>query len=307
MEKFVTLGAGNELDDPRGASEREDELFSLSDESKVDIETDESVIAEALSSSSDTALADVRALKGIVEALLFVSADPIPITRFLALLGTVTKQEIEQAFAALRQDYEQEGRGVQLAEVAGGYRIMTKAEFAPWLKRLEKVKSPSKLSRSALESLAIIAYKQPIVRAEVEQIRGVETSGVIRTLLERKLVRIVGRKEEPGRPIMYGTTKFFLEHFGLRDLSQLPPLREFRELGEAEQAMLPIDEAVAVGNGLPAPPHDCSQLEEDELSAEVPSEQVNGTAFRMDGSDATEGGLDDIERGLVAAEGIEES
>ncbi len=304
MEKFVTLGAGNELDEPRDASEREDELFSLSDESKVGIETDESVIAEALSSSSDTALADVRALKGIVEALLFVSADPIPITRFLALLGTVTKQEIEQAFAALRHDYEQEGRGVQLAEVAGGYRIMTKAEFAPWLKRLEKVKSPSKLSRSALESLAIIAYKQPIVRAEVEQIRGVETSGVIRTLLERKLVRIVGRKEEPGRPIMYGTTKFFLEHFGLRDLSQLPPLREFRELGEAEQAMLPIDEAVAVGNGLPARPHDCSQMGEEELSAEVPSEEVNGTAF---GCDAAEGAIDDLERGLVAAEGIEES
>lgn len=137
-----------------------------------------------------------------------MTAEPIPVTRFLALLGAVTKQDVDQALASLAQDYEQEGRGLQLAEVAGGYRIVTKAEFAPWLKRLEKVKSPSKLSRSALESLAIIAYKQPIVRAEVEQIRGVETSGVIRTLLERKLVRIVGRKEEPGRPIMYGTTKF---------------------------------------------------------------------------------------------------
>jgi len=92
--------------------------------------------------------------------------------------------------------------------------------------------------------LAIIAYKQPLVRSEVEDIRGVETSGVIRTLLERKLVRIVGRKEVPGRPIMYGTTRFFLEHFGLNDLSQLPPLREFKELGVAEQAMLPIEEAV---------------------------------------------------------------
>ena len=196
--------------------------------------------------AADSALSDMRALKGILEALLFVTAEPIPVTRFLALLGAVTKQDVDQALASLAQDYEQEGRGLQLAEVAGGYRIVTKAEFAPWLKRLEKVKSPSKLSRSALESLAIIAYKQPIVRAEVEQIRGVETSGVIRTLLERKLVRIVGRKEEPGRPIMYGTTKFFLEHFGLRDLSQLPPLREFKQLGESEQAMLPIDEVVAV-------------------------------------------------------------
>ncbi len=167
----------------------------------------------------------------------------------------------KQALVSLSHDYEQEGRGLQLAEVAGGYRIMTKAEFAPWLKRLEKVKAPSKLSRSALESLAIIAYKQPIVRAEVEQIRGVETSGVIRTLLERKLVRIVGRKEEPGRPIMYGTTKFFLEHFGLRDLSQLPPLREFRELGESEQAMLPIDESVEVVGASLSPPPEASAQE----------------------------------------------
>lgn len=217
-------------------------------EPEVEAHAGEGVVAEMAAPApvSDPALSDVRALKGILEALLFVTPDPIPVTRFLALLGAVTKQEVDQALASLSHDYEQEGRGLQLAEVAGGYRIVTKAEFAPWLKRLEKVKAPSKLSRSALESLAIIAYKQPIVRGEVEQIRGVETSGVIRTLLERKLVRIVGRKEEPGRPIMYGTTKVFLEHFGLRDLSQLPPLREFKELGESEQAMLPIDESEAV-------------------------------------------------------------
>jgi segregation and condensation protein B len=118
---------------------------------------------------------------------------------------------------------------------------VTKQEYAPWIKRLDKAKSTAKLSRSALESLAIIAYKQPIVRSEIEEIRGVETSGVVRTLLERKLVRIVGRKEVPGRPIMYGTTKYFLEHFGLNDLSQLPPLREFKELGESEQALLPME------------------------------------------------------------------
>jgi segregation and condensation protein B len=144
---------------------------------------------------------------------------------------------------SLGNELEQEGRGIRLAEVAGGYRLVTKQEYAPWIKRLDKAKSAAKLSRSALESLAIIAYKQPIVRSEIEEIRGVETSGVVRTLLERKLVRIVGRKEVPGRPIMYGTTKFFLEHFGLNDLSQLPPLREFKELGESEQALLPMDEA----------------------------------------------------------------
>jgi len=145
----------------------------------------------------------------------------------------------------LEQDLAQDNRGIQLVKLAGGYRLVTKAEYAPWLKRLDKAKAAQKLSRSALESLAIIAYKQPLVRAEIEDIRGVETSGVLRTLLERKLVRIVGRKEVPGRPIMYGTTKFFLEHFGLQDIAQLPPLREFKELGEAEQALLPMEQEEA--------------------------------------------------------------
>jgi segregation and condensation protein B len=193
-------------------------------------------------SSQAPSISEIRALTGILEALLFMVADPLPINRIMALLGAVPKHEIEQALTRLKEDYAQEGRGLHLAEIAGGYRIVTKPDYAPWIKRLDKVKPPAKLSRSALESLAIIAYKQPIVRAEIEQIRGVETSGVLRTLLERKLVRIVGRKEEPGRPIMYGTTKFFLEHFGLRDLSQLPPLREFKELGESEQATLPMEE-----------------------------------------------------------------
>lgn len=194
-------------------------------------------VAEEVPSISAT-----RELRGILEALLFISADPLPMNRIVSLLGAVSKQEVEHALLSLKHEYEQEGRGLHLAEIAGGYRILTKPDYAPWIKRLEKVKAPPRLSRSALESLAIIAYKQPIVRAEIEQIRGVETSGVLRTLLERKLVRIVGRKEEPGRPIMYGTTKFFLEHFGLRDLSQLPPLREVKELGESEQTMLPMDE-----------------------------------------------------------------
>ena len=246
MEEPMSPGVEEAIEESIEVRDPVDEPTASLDAVEVVPESGQGVVHDMAAPAADSALSDMRALKGILEALLFVTAEPIPVTRFLALLGAVTKQDVDQALASLAQDYEQEGRGLQLAEVAGGYRIVTKAEFAPWLKRLEKVKSPSKLSRSALESLAIIAYKQPIVRAEVEQIRGVETSGVIRTLLERKLVRIVGRKEEPGRPIMYGTTKFFLEHFGLRDLSQLPPLREFKELGESEQAMLPIDEVVAV-------------------------------------------------------------
>jgi segregation and condensation protein B len=184
-------------------------------------------------------------LAAVLEALLFVSPEPVPSSRLAAAVGTVSKAEVEQALHRLEQDLAEEGRGIQLVKLAGGYRLVTKAEYAPWLKRLDKAKAAQKLSRSALESLAIIAYKQPLVRAEIEEIRGVETSGVLRTLLERKLVRIVGRKEVPGRPIMYGTTRFFLEHFGLHDISQLPPLREFKELGEAEQALLPMEQEAA--------------------------------------------------------------
>jgi segregation and condensation protein B len=185
---------------------------------------------------------DVRELKAILEAVLFVSPEPVPVARLMSIMGTVSKAEVVQALDILAHDLDQEGRGIQLVQVAGGYRLVTKQEYGPWLKRMDKAKAAQKLSRSALESLAIIAYKQPLVRAEIEEIRGVETSGVLRTLCERKLVRIVGRKDVPGRPIMYGTTKFFLEHFGLQDLTQLPPLREFKELGESEQALLPIEQ-----------------------------------------------------------------
>jgi segregation and condensation protein B len=223
---------------------------------------------EAVNSQAEAI--DARELKAILEAVLFVSPEPVPVARLMSILGTVSKAEVVQALGLLTHDLDQDGRGIQLVQVAGGYRLVTKQEYGPWLKRMDKAKVVQKLSRSALESLAIIAYKQPLVRSEIEEIRGVETSGVLRTLCERKLVRIVGRKDVPGRPIMYGTTKFFLEHFGLQDLSQLPPLREFKELGDSEQALLPIEEEslVAVETSEPRYP--------DELSA--PSDLAEGEA-----------------------------
>jgi segregation and condensation protein B len=199
----------------------------------------EEAVVEAVGSQAEAI--DARELKAILEAVLFVSPEPVPVARLQSIVGTVSKAEVVQALGILTHDLDQDGRGIQLVQVAGGYRLVTKQEYGPWLKRMDKTKTAQKLSRSALESLAIIAYKQPLVRSEIEEIRGVETSGVLRTLCERKLVRIVGRKDVPGRPIMYGTTKFFLEHFGLQDLSQLPPLREFKELGDSEQALLPIE------------------------------------------------------------------
>jgi segregation and condensation protein B len=218
------------------------ETPSVSDEPAAAVlagESEESARMQAL---------EERELKAILESLLFVTAEPVPLERLMVALGTVSKSELRHALQLLREDFDREGRGVQMVELAGGYQIVTRAEHAPWIKRLAKAKASPKVSRSGMESLAIIAYKQPIVRAEIEQIRGVEVSGVLRTLLERKLIRMVGRKDVPGRPIMYGTTKLFLQQFGLSDLSQLPPLREFKELGEAEQAMLPVEDGLFVGD-----------------------------------------------------------
>ncbi|HEX7766061.1 MAG TPA: SMC-Scp complex subunit ScpB [Nitrospira sp.] len=214
---------------------------SAATEVTAEAESNEPSAAEAAPANGAVQAIAERELRGIVESLLFVSPEPLSVQRLVAIMGDVTKADVAQALRGLGEELEQEGRGVRLAEIAGGFRLVTKQEYATWIKRLDKTKSAAKLSRSALESLAIIAYKQPIVRSEIEEIRGVETSGVVRTLLERKLVRIVGRKEVPGRPIMYGTTKFFLEHFGLNDLTQLPPLREFTELGESDQSLLPME------------------------------------------------------------------
>jgi segregation and condensation protein B len=205
--------------------------------------------AETNEGETSRELLDDRELAAVIEALLFVSPEPLTVERLASVLTEVAKHRVGQVLNEMRAGYEREQRGLQLVEVGGGWQLVTRPEHGTWIKRLEKSKASSKLSRSALESLAIIAYKQPIVRGEIEHIRGVETSGVLRTLLERKLVRIVGRKEVPGRPIMYGTTKFFLQHFGLKDLTELPPLREFKELGESEQALLPVEEnLMAVGS-----------------------------------------------------------
>lgn len=215
---------------------------ALTDEAAIDETTMESAVDVAVDAATDAAV-DIAP---VLEALLFVSPDPLTVERCVGVLGQVTKAQVRQALAMMTLALDQRGSSLQIVQVAGGYRMVTRPQYAAWLRRLDKHKPQAKLSRSAVEALAIIAYRQPVVRGELEKIRGVETSGVIRTLMERKLVRIVGRKDEPGRPIMYGTTKHFLEHFGLRDLSELPPLQEFKELGEGDQSSLLED--MMVGN-----------------------------------------------------------
>lgn len=174
-------------------------------------------------------------IKPIMEALMFVSGDPISIDRLHDVLAEVEKPRLRALLEELKAEYAQSNRGLQIVEVAGGYQITTRIEMAPWIKEMEKVKAATRLSKPGLETLAIIAYKQPVTRAEIEQIRGVDAAGVLKTLMERKVIKIVGRKEVAGRPMMYGTTREFLQYFGLSDLTGLPTLKEFSEVAEAER------------------------------------------------------------------------
>lgn len=167
--------------------------------------------------------------RGILEALLFVSEAPLSLERMTELLDGCSKAEVSGMLAVLEETYRQSDRGVMISEVAGGYRLTTKPEAAPWIQRLRGSK-PTRLSRPALETLALIAYKQPITKSEIETIRGVMVDGVLKTLVERDLVRILGRKPEVGRPILYGTSRSFLEYFGFKDLSELPTLKEIEAL-----------------------------------------------------------------------------
>ncbi|MDH3356911.1 MAG: SMC-Scp complex subunit ScpB [Desulfobacteraceae bacterium] len=171
-------------------------------------------------------------IKYIIESLLLVAEDPLTIDRIKNILALAEKKEIQNALAELSSEYENRKGGFFLREVAGGYQIRTRPEYREWIKRLIQPK-PLRLSKPALETLAIIAYKQPIIRSDIEHIRGVNCGGILRMLLERKLVRILGRKAIPGRPHIYATTKQFLEVFDLKNLEDLPTPKEISELSNA--------------------------------------------------------------------------
>ncbi|MEJ2168414.1 MAG: SMC-Scp complex subunit ScpB [Desulfobacterales bacterium] len=169
-------------------------------------------------------------LKYIIESLLFVADEPLTMERFKKIIAPAETQEIRAALSALAAEYEERSGGFFLDEVAGGYQIRTRPEYTEWIKKLIQPR-PLRLSKAALETLVIIAYKQPIIRSDIEHLRGVDCGGVLRVLLERKLIRVLGRREIAGRPLIYATTKHFLEVFDLKTLKDLPTPREIEELG----------------------------------------------------------------------------
>jgi segregation and condensation protein B len=201
-------------------------------------------------------------LKAILEALIFASPDPLTPKAMFKLLDTEPKEDVQAALVELKHDYDRPG-GLQLVEVAGGYQIVTRSDLHEWVRRLFNERTTQKLTVQGLETLAVIAYRQPITAAEITEVRGVNTSGVLNTLLERHLIKIVGRKQVVGRPFMYATTKEFLIRFGLNDLTDLPKVEDMAEA-------LGLDAPILIEQ---TPSEEMLPLDEPEGDDETPSEE----------------------------------
>ena len=211
---------------------------------------------QPIDQSPDQPMTPSDHLKPIVEALIFASPEPVTLKTLYRLLESEPREDVDAALAAVKADYDRPG-GLQLVEVAGGYQIVTRPELHEWVRKLFHERTTSKLSVQALETLAVIAYKQPVTAAEIAEIRGVSSSGgVLSTLVDRRLIKTVGRKQVVGRPFMYATTREFLERFGLNDLNDLPKVEEMSDalgfdlpltLGEPVETTtpLPFDESEA--------------------------------------------------------------
>jgi len=194
-----------------------------SDECEGETEADEQVVAGELT--------DLE-LKAIVEALLFSAGEPLKPRKLAELSGAPDTRTVRRLVEQLRQDYDDQGRAFSVEEIANGYQLLTRADFQPWVSKLRQRQQEDTLSQAALETLAIVAYKQPVTRAQIEDIRGVQSGYILRSLIERSLVRVAGRSEELGRPLLYGTTEAFLETFGLASLDALPKLQELGQSAE---------------------------------------------------------------------------
>jgi segregation and condensation protein B len=227
-------------------------------------------------------------LQSIIESLLFVADKPLTLQQLAALLGESDLQPVRTALAGIETNQAQ--RGVQLHAVAGGFQFRSNPANATWVQKLLAQK-PVRLSRALLETLAIVSYRQPITRPEIDDIRGVDSGGTLKTLMERSLVRILGKKEEPGRPILYGTTKEFLEFFNLRDLKDLPTLREFHELSDEHRAQVEALEAAA--------PEGAVETEAEAQAAAQPS-VLSRVDFKAPPEDSAE--LDEIDRLIDTAD-----
>lgn len=210
----------------------EEDALTIDDDddagSESELLSDDSLAEE---STEEDVAASIDELKPAIESLLFVAEEPLALKQLSKLLG-VSGDEVSQAIVDLQGEYEARGAGLEIREIANGWRISTKPQFHDFIRKYLKTRPSARLSLPALETLAVIAYKQPITIPEILEIRGVTSSSSIKTLLEKRLIVTKGRKETVGRPMLYGTSKEFLIHFGLRDLTELPSMEDFEDLSQ---------------------------------------------------------------------------
>ena len=180
-------------------------------------------------------------LKSAVEALIFASEKPVTVEQIKKALGNLDGVTINKIVDDLKNEYNSSNRGMRIIDIAGGFQMITAATYAPFLKKLFKNRYNERLSKPALESLAIIAYKQPLTKSEIESLRNVNVDGVMKSLMDKNLIRICGRKKVPGRPFVFGTTREFLEHFGLKSLQDLPKMEDFTVLAQAKEEQAEIE------------------------------------------------------------------
>ena len=237
-------------------------------------------------------------LKALIEGIIYVAPDPVTLESMAKVLEGEERDRVKAKLDELMAEYEQNGHGIQIRQVASGYKFSTKAEHHEVLRRYVKsLKAPVKLSKPALETLAVIAYRQPVTVPEIEEIRGVDSGGVIHTLLEKKLVMTSGRKNVVGRPILYRTSKDFLVHFGLKDVGELPSLKEFEELAKralgsqwaAEAAPAPTGEQVAATAESTPPPQPGAESTAPSMDASGPeAKEGTGEAAHLEAPIASE-------------------
>jgi segregation and condensation protein B len=231
-------------------------------------------------------------VKRIIEAILFTASKPVTSADFKRALPGFNGSKIEKCVRELQAEYEQTGRSFRIQDIAGGFECATHPKYAPWIVKLELQRKAKQATQSALETLAILAYKQPMTRVEIEDLRGVDASGVLATLLDRQLIRIVGKKDILGRPFLYGTTDKFLQHFGLKALTDLPNISEIQTLVEnsvKRDELLRTERMVEAGDGPDATLKDVtlSALPVDRQEAKNPEQENPSSALppQDDGDD----------------------
>ncbi len=233
-----------------------------------------------------TNMLDPNQIKADLEALIFVSNKPLLLEDIKKVFTNLQTSEIRDMIETIKKEYEERSSGIRIIEIAGGFQMATSPESAATIKEFYKIKHTEKLTGPSLEALAIIAYKQPVTRIDIEAVRGVNCDGVVKSLLEKNLIRIVGRKEVIGRPFVYGTTRFFLDYFGLKSLNELPKIEEF-----AQQDML-MNMKLASGEGEITP---LSSEEEQSLRMESGSSAETQAPLPEEGATAAEGSSHEAE------------